>query len=110
MKILDWALAVHLHHEVASGGASAVADLGVIHHAPGNFHLGGQIKAGRWSWQSRRGVSGKQQGSGIMARRVFTEFQFKRILVGSDFTVTLFCAAVGWVRSIFTDMAAVLSV
>src|SRR5208282_1587822 len=58
------------HHEVSGGGAGAVADLGVIHHAPGDVHLCGEIQAGGWSGERGSGVGGKEQSSRIVARRL----------------------------------------
>ncbi len=74
-KHLGLGLRGPLHHEVAGGGAGAVADLIVVHHAPGSFHLAGEVEARRRRGQRRGGVGSEQQSARIVPGCLFAELE-----------------------------------
>src|SRR5947209_2877803 len=67
---------------MTSGGAGAVADLIVVHHAPCGFHLVGEVDAGGRRWQPRRRVSGEQQSTRVMPGSLFSKLELLAVDAG----------------------------
>ena len=86
------------HDEMLKGGAGAVAELVVIHHAPWDFDLVGEMSWWRAARAGRGGVGSEQQSprwalASLVCRLLSVEGMDSAL--GRSFQVTLFCASVG---------------